>query len=566
MSGKNFDIFISYRRSDGTDKARILDIAFKNEGFRCFLDYNSIEGGLFEQRIEAAIKDAPIFVLVMTPDYFTRCNQEGDWVRREIELALANEKTIIPINIDGILNGVPDYLDEDFRNRIGCYNFTNIYMNDSFESCLKHIIDRIIRSSIKNQRNPNKDIINQKEKASVAVKSDVDCELIQNNEIIATVQQGQASFILLEKGRHRIIARSAEYPDISIEVIKEITDVSFRDHILIRLSDRIEEMRYREEYMRRKEEEAIERCSVRVEREEEISRRMEEERRRMKEEAERTLPESRTRPKSFLGRFFGVFSKYKYSKPSIRIEETKQKTNYESIQEDYERGLGKNYDIFISYRRKDGKEIARTFNTELKSRGYRCFLDYESLGTGEFPEKIKEAIEDAPFFMMVMTPKYFKNVNKKNSWIRKEIDLALENKKLIVPINYDDKVSQVPRYVKKNFRDRISPHNFSTVYSNDTFNATFELMLKKRIQNEVGILPNFNDKAKIEIYSDTNCEILKGGEVIATVFEKEYNFIRLGVGKHLLICRSLENKLLTKEEEVVVNTDLGDDYVRFVFK
>ncbi|MEE0936988.1 MAG: toll/interleukin-1 receptor domain-containing protein [Bacteroidales bacterium] len=558
MSGKNFDVFISYRRSDGTDKARVLDLAFKEAGLRTFLDFNSIAGGSFEQRIEVAIKDAAVFVMVMTPDYFARCNEEGDWVRKEIELALANEKTIIPINIDGKLNSVPDYLDEDFRNRISCYNFAIVYMDSAFQSCLDHIIERIAESTIKNLKNPNRDIITQEEKASVAVKSDADCELIKNNEIIATVQQDQASFILLEKGRHRIIARSAEYPDISIEVIKEITDVSFVDFILIRLSDRIR---------RREEEEArCERMAPRREEEEEERRRMEMERRRKEmEEAERILPKPTERSKSFLGRFFGIFSKNKYSNSSIRIKETKQKDDYESIQDGYERGLGKNYDIFISYRRKDGKEIARLFNKMLKSKGYRCFLDYESLGTGEFPEKIKEAIEDAPFFMMIMTPKYFKKVNSKSSWVRREIDLALENKKLIVPINYDDKVSRVPRYVKKNFRDRISPHNFSTVYSNDTFNATFELMLKKRIQNEFGILPDTRDKAKIEVYSDTNCEILKGGEVIATVFEREYNFIRLGIGKHWLVCRSLENKQLTKEKEIVVTEALGDDYVRFVF-
>lgn len=557
-TSQNFDIFISYRRSDGMDKARVLDAAFNQKGFRTFLDYNSLEGGSFEQRTEVAIKDAPVFVMVLTPDYFKRCNEEGDFVRREIELALANEKTIIPINIDGKLNGVPDYLDEDFRNRIGCYNFTNVYMDSAFQSCLDHIIERIAESTIKNLKNPNRDIITQEEKASVAVKSDADCELIKNNEIIATVQQGQASFILLEKGRHRIIARSAEYPDISIEVIKEITDVPFEDFIVIELSDRIEKFRIEKEEARYERMAPI--------REEEERRRMEMERRRKEmEEAERILPKPTERSKSFLGRFFGIFSKNKYSNSSIRIEETKQKDDYESIQEELQIGLGKNYDIFISYRRKDGKEIARLFNKMLKSKGYRCFLDYESLGTGEFPEKIKEAIEDAPFFMMIMTPKYFKKVNSKSSWVRREIDLALENKKLIVPINYDNKVSCVPRYVKKNFRDRISHHNFSTIYSNETLDVTFELMLKKRIQNEFDKLPDTRGKAKIEVYSDTNCEILKGGEVIATVFEGEYNFIRLGVGKHWLVCRSLGNKQLTKEKEIVVTEALGDDYVRFEF-
>ena len=47
--GENFDVFVSYRRSDGKDIARILNLAFKNAGYRCFLDYNDLEGGIFAE-------------------------------------------------------------------------------------------------------------------------------------------------------------------------------------------------------------------------------------------------------------------------------------------------------------------------------------------------------------------------------------------------------------------------------------------------------------------------------------------------------------------------------------
>ncbi|MEE0936961.1 MAG: toll/interleukin-1 receptor domain-containing protein, partial [Bacteroidales bacterium] len=114
MSGKNFDVFISYRRSDGTVKAKALDLAFSIDDCRTFLDFKSLGTGAFDKRLENAVLDAPIFVMVLTPDYFARCNEKGDWVRREIELALDNGKIIIPINYDAVLNGVPDYLDEEF--------------------------------------------------------------------------------------------------------------------------------------------------------------------------------------------------------------------------------------------------------------------------------------------------------------------------------------------------------------------------------------------------------------------------------------------------------------------
>ena len=41
MSGKNFDIFISYRRSDGDAIARILNAEFALRNFRCFLDFDN---------------------------------------------------------------------------------------------------------------------------------------------------------------------------------------------------------------------------------------------------------------------------------------------------------------------------------------------------------------------------------------------------------------------------------------------------------------------------------------------------------------------------------------------
>ena len=145
MSGKNFDVFISYRRSDGDAIARILNAEFALRDFRCFLDFDSLGGGKFDEKIEAAILDAPVFVMVLTPDYFSRCNDKGDWVRREIELALANNKIIIPINVDGALNNIPDYSDEEFRYRIGAYNWAILDTGRYFEPSVRNFIERRIK-------------------------------------------------------------------------------------------------------------------------------------------------------------------------------------------------------------------------------------------------------------------------------------------------------------------------------------------------------------------------------------------------------------------------------------
>ena len=232
MRGKNFDIFISYRRSDGDAIARILNAEFALRDFRCFLDFDNLKGGKFDERIEDAIIDAPVFVMVLTPDYFERCNQEGDWVRREIELALAKEKIIVPINYDKNLNGIPDYLEEDFKKRIGCHQFATIHKDDTFKSSFNQMVEERILNNIGN-------IINTENKAKVSVLSDIDCDLVEDNQVIATVQKDETNFILLERGEHAIIARSTEYPNVKQIIEKRIDDTNSKYIIKIKLARKL---------------------------------------------------------------------------------------------------------------------------------------------------------------------------------------------------------------------------------------------------------------------------------------------------------------------------------------
>ena len=288
MSGKNFDVFISYRRSDGDAIARILNAEFALRDFRCFLDFDSLGGGKFDEKIEAAILDAPVFVMVLTPDYFSRCNDKGDWVRREIELALANNKIIVPINYDRNLNGIPDYLEEDFKARIGCHNFATVHKDDTFKSSFNQMVEE------RNLKVVGK-IVEQEHKAKVSVKADADCELIEDYQVIATVQKDKTNFILLEKGEHEITARSSDYKDIRQEIAKNIDDVSAKYLIKIELAD--------EENKRRQEAERIEREKREAERREQraeeerrwIAERERERREQRAEEARRWIAENERR-------------------------------------------------------------------------------------------------------------------------------------------------------------------------------------------------------------------------------------------------------------------------------
>ena len=66
MNQQKYDIFISYRRKTGVDDARLLQQSLKARGYNVFFDYDSLRDGKFDERIYAAIEEAPIFILILS--------------------------------------------------------------------------------------------------------------------------------------------------------------------------------------------------------------------------------------------------------------------------------------------------------------------------------------------------------------------------------------------------------------------------------------------------------------------------------------------------------------------
>lgn len=110
MDNKNYDIFICYRRFDkegnpmGRDKALIIALEL-SKNFSVFFDYNEIRDNKFGEIIIPAIKKCKAFILVLTKNVLNRCEDENDWVRKEIELAIENDCKIILVNPDDSFKG-----------------------------------------------------------------------------------------------------------------------------------------------------------------------------------------------------------------------------------------------------------------------------------------------------------------------------------------------------------------------------------------------------------------------------------------------------------------------------
>ncbi len=106
-------VFISYRSSDGADKAtalaRDLDAMFGDD--QIFLDKEDLApGSRWRDGIAAALGNAPILLVLVTPNYLgavdaagQRCiDRADDPARDELEAALAAKAHIIPLLCDGV--------------------------------------------------------------------------------------------------------------------------------------------------------------------------------------------------------------------------------------------------------------------------------------------------------------------------------------------------------------------------------------------------------------------------------------------------------------------------------
>ncbi|VDP66935.1 unnamed protein product [Schistosoma mattheei] len=120
---KYIDIFISYRRSTGSQLASLLKVHFHLRGYRVFLDIDRLTAGKFHESLLHSIRSSYNFVLVLTPRALDRCLNDihcTDWIHKEVVCALESGCNIIPIT-DNFAWPPAESLPEDLRS-ITTYN------------------------------------------------------------------------------------------------------------------------------------------------------------------------------------------------------------------------------------------------------------------------------------------------------------------------------------------------------------------------------------------------------------------------------------------------------------
>ncbi|RLS91992.1 MAG: toll/interleukin-1 receptor domain-containing protein, partial [Planctomycetota bacterium] len=89
-------VFISYRRGNGGDIARIVQEFLEGQGFDVFLDLDGLGSGHFDDQLLTQIAARRGFIFICSEGSLDRCVNEGDWVRREIVHALKTGRHMVP--------------------------------------------------------------------------------------------------------------------------------------------------------------------------------------------------------------------------------------------------------------------------------------------------------------------------------------------------------------------------------------------------------------------------------------------------------------------------------------
>jgi len=252
---RKYDIFISYRREGGEQYARTIQQSLEKQ-YRVFLDFDELKDGVFDKRIMNAIREAPVFLLILSHGALDRCINENDWVRKEILYAGECARHIVPIVIiDDVFDGIPENLPQDLKKLISAHQFSELQMKTLF----KVSMDELIRYRIAPY------VVKDEEKSGIVIhiETDMPCSMFQFSTYMKDLQPNVDNVVLMNPGTYKLSFVSTQFPDISITQKYTLPLGAFSDFIEINLKNlvnqKIEEENKRkaeEEERKRREEEA----------------------------------------------------------------------------------------------------------------------------------------------------------------------------------------------------------------------------------------------------------------------------------------------------------------------
>jgi hypothetical protein len=131
-------VFVSYRRDDGSETARLLRRELQSLGWQVFLDVDDLRSSYFDERLLLEVDRADSFIIILSPDALSRCVDAGDFLRQEIARAIALKKRIVPVIKDGFTFPQLDSMPADIRE-LARHNGVR-YSHDFFQATLDKLV------------------------------------------------------------------------------------------------------------------------------------------------------------------------------------------------------------------------------------------------------------------------------------------------------------------------------------------------------------------------------------------------------------------------------------------
>ena len=228
-------------------------------------------------------------------------------------------------------------------------------------------------------------------------------------------------------------------------------------------------------------------------------------------------------------------------------------------------------DIFISYRRVDGRDYARNIMQALKIVGYpKVFFDYNSLRDGVFNTQIIDAIYSCKDFILVISPLALKNCGREGDWVAREIRTAIKYQKKIIPIVIEDTFQGWPADFPNDLSS-IKDIHFHKLLTDEYFEDSIDKLTKRLstiVSNNQEDDVQFRDLQvdnsiykKTVLYKikvDKRCRLLIDEEEIQIIESSQLVKIPLPVGEYIRKVVDIDDDSVFDEAAIVLEHDKAD--------
>ena len=259
---------------------------------------------------------------------------------------------------------------------------------------------------------------------------------------------------------------------------------------------------------------------------------------------------------------------------AVTIEQRQK--NIEAAEE--RRNGAKNYvpqiidvDIFISYRRVDGRDYARNIMQALKIVGYpKVFFDYNSLRDGVFNTQILDAIFSCKDFILVISPLALKNCGREGDWVAREIRTAIKYQKKIIPIVIEDTFQGWPADFPNDLSS-IKDIQFHKLLTDEYFEDSIDKLTKRLstiVSNNQEDDVQFRDlqvdnsiHKKTVLYKikvDKKCRLLIDDEEIQIIEPAQLVKLPLPVGEYIRKVVAIDDDSVFDEAAIILEHDKAD--------